>query len=74
MASKFDCKSSVFNHFLVKDNLIHNEVKPDVNFFQNIFLLTLNVYLSLLTNKVLETSLRMQFVFFVLVLENEKEL
>ena len=34
MASKFDCQSSVFNPFLVKDSLIHNET--DVNFFQDI--------------------------------------
>ena len=36
MPSKFDCESSVFNPFLVKDISIHNEVDPDVNFFQDI--------------------------------------
>ena len=36
MASKFDCESSVFNPFLIKDNSIHNEVGPDINFFQDI--------------------------------------
>ena len=36
MASKFDWESSVFNPFLVNDNSIHNEVDPDVNFFQDI--------------------------------------
>ena len=36
MASKSDCESCAFNPFLVKDNSIHNEVDPDVNFFQDI--------------------------------------
>ena len=36
MPSRFDCESSVFNPFLIKDNSIHNEVDPDVNFFQDI--------------------------------------
>ena len=36
MASKFDYESSVFNPFLIKDKSIHNEVDPDVNFFQDI--------------------------------------
>ena len=36
MASKIDCESSLFNLFLIKDNLIHNKVDPDFNFFQDI--------------------------------------
>ena len=36
MASRFDCESSIFNPFLVKDNLINNEVDPDAKFFQDI--------------------------------------
>ena len=36
MASNFDCQFSVFNSFLLKDNSIHNEVDPDVSFFQDI--------------------------------------
>ena len=35
MASRFYCKSSVFNPFLVKDYLIYNE-DSDVNLFQDI--------------------------------------
>ena len=36
MASKVDCESSLFNLFLIKDNLVHNKVDPDFNFFQDI--------------------------------------
>ena len=36
MASKVDCESSLFNLFLIKDNLVHNKVDLDFNFFQDI--------------------------------------
>ena len=51
MASKFDCESSVFNLFLVKNNSIHNEVDPDVNFFQDIPSFDTNITLPLKSKK-----------------------
>ena len=69
MASKFDCESSVFNSFLVKGNSIYNEVDPDVNFFQGIPSFDTKHYSPPDFNKVLKTSLRMQFLFFMSILE-----
>ena len=69
MVSKFGWESSVFNPFSVKDNLIHNEVDLDVNFFQCIFLLlTPNITLPLKWEKALKTP-RMYFLFFMSILE-----
>ena len=51
MASKFDLESSVFKPFLVKDHSIHNEVDPDVNFFQDIPSFDLKYYSSLVVKK-----------------------
>ena len=36
MAFEFGCEHSVFFFFLVKDNLIREEVDPEANFFQDI--------------------------------------
>ena len=36
MAFEFGCEHSVFDPFLVKDNLIREEVDPEANFFQDI--------------------------------------
>ena len=65
MASKFYWESSIFNSFLVTDNSIYNKVDPDVHFFQVISL-------PLKLKKVLKTSLRMQFLIFMSVLEVRK--
>ena len=67
MASKFDCQSSVFNPFLVKDSLIHNEI--DVNFFQDIPSFDTKYYSPPEVKQSFKISLRMQFQFFMSILE-----
>ena len=52
MASKFDFESSEFKLFLVKDHSIHNEVDPDVNFFQDIPSFDLKYYSCIVVRQI----------------------
>ena len=63
MAPKFDFEFYFLNPFLVKDNLIHN----DVGF--NVLLLTLKNCSSLEVKEGFENPLRKQLLFFMSILE-----